>query len=359
MNPNSEVTLQINLCAGDLAYAELTVPALIATHRADVREVLVIADACRPQATPVLHANTRFPAREFSERIARLRQLCHRWHTEGLVDRVEWIEPSAMWIRSLNARYCGRATAWTHDHLGHAFTAYFAGWECARTRFVLHLDADVIVHQAAGFSWARTAVNLLRSVPGMLAVSPRIAPPRTDSGEEMVDLNQSGNGWQKTWSLHAEAHGWRSDWFSTRCHLMDRERLAKLLPLRGNWADAGSDAINRILFPLYALRQWITHAPVRGVRWLADRIARRITARVIPPFPLPPEVLLHERARAEGVSCFYLRDPRAWYIHPDSKPPELVALLPRIIGSVQAGIVPAAQRGFTGIRTADWDPARS
>jgi|GEM_PF-1242051 len=360
MSAPPEITLQVNLCAGDLAYAEQTVPALIATHRPDVREMLVVADACRPQSTPVLHSPSRFPAAPFAERVSQLRAMCARWLTDGLVDRVEFLEPDPVRVRALNLKYCGRATPWTHDHLGHAFAAYFAGWEHARTRYVLHFDADILLYQAPGYSWLRAAVASLEANPKLLAASPRIAPPLTEADGRMVDLRLPGNGWQPTWRLSREQQGWHSEWFSTRCHLMDRVRLAEQLPLRsqrGNAIEAWSDVLNRLLFPLYDARSWITDEPVRGVRWFADRVARRLAHRVIPPFPLPPEVLLNEHALRMGCECLYLGDPRAWYIHPDTKPAAFLNLLPKLLEATHAGQHPAAQRGFTGIRFADWEKA--
>lgn len=360
MSSKPDVTLQINLCAGDLAYAELTIPALIATHRADVCEVLVIADACRPQSTTALHSPSRFPVEAFADRIVRLRALCSRWLDEQLIDRVEWVEPETTSVSLLNAKYCGRATYWTHDHLGHAFTAYFAGWDYARTRYVLHFDADVILHQATGYSWIQAALVTLQADPSVLAVSPRIAPPMGEPAQSMVDLSQAGNGWQQSWRLERDQQGWRSNWFSTRCHLLDRERLAPLLPLvpaRGRRWDHLCHKLNCALFPVYQLRPWFSDTPKRGLSWLADRVARRIALKVIPPFPLPPEVLLYECAAAAGKMSLYLADPRAWYIHPDTKPATFIDLLPKILRAVRAGAIPAAQRGFTGIRCSDWQPA--
>lgn len=357
MSAAADITLQVNLCAGDLAYADQTVPALVATHRPDVREVLLVADACRPQSTPVLHAPERIPAAPFAERVVQLRALCARWLVEKQVDRVVWLEPEPARIRELNRKYCGLATAWTHDHLGHAFAAYFAGWELPGTRYVLHCDADILLHQAPGYSWLRAAVAVLGREPKMLAVSPRIAPPLSPADSRMVDLDAPGIGWMPTWRLTPATDGWRSEWFSTRCHLMDRTRLGELLPLtpaRGSAGDAWSERINRWLFPLYDARAWLTDAPVHGVRWLADRVARRIAQRVIPPFPLPPEVLLNEHALRAGLECFYLGDARAWYIHPDTKPAAFVDLLPKLLTGARAGMVPAAQRGFTGVRFEDW-----
>ena len=337
-----DITLQINLCAGDLAYAERTVRALVATHRPDVREVVIVADACRPQSSPLLDAARRFPAAEFAARIDKLRGLCASLEAEGLVNRVAWLEPEAEALRRLNARYCGVATPCSHDHLGHAFSAYFLGWDSARTRFVAHFDADILLWQQRGFSWLRAAAEALQRDDSLVAASPRIAPPPDDG--ELVRVHANGSGWSPTWPLARGAHGWRSPWFSTRCHLLDRERLARVLPLRGRRPHGRDAAIDRMLRPLYAAGGW-------RETWLGRRIVGRI-----PPFPLPPEVLLHEHAQAAGFGCLYLHDPRAWFIHPDTKPDVFLRLLPDLLAvAAGRGEYPPAQRGVSGVQFAAWE----
>jgi hypothetical protein len=343
-----DLTLQLNLCAGDLAYAESTVPALVATHRPDVAEVLVVADACRPSSTPWLHAGSRFPAGEFEGRVARLRELCAGLQARGIVDRVVWLEPRADALRTLNARYTGIATARSHDHLGHAFSAYFLGWDSPRTRYVAHFDADIVLWQQPGFSWLRAAVAALTRDETLLAASPRIAPPLADANR-MVNVEAAGSGWLPSWPLDRVPVGWRSPWFSTRCHVMDRERLGRVLPLgakRGARNEGRAASIDRLLTPLYSLG-----FPGRS----RGRVGGALRGR-IPAFPLPPEVLLHEHAQARGFECLYLDDPRAWFIHPDTKPEIFLRLLPRLLSAAtQRGEVPPAQRGVSGVQFAAWE----
>lgn len=343
----SDVTLQINLCAGDLAYAERTVSALVATHRPDVREVVIVADACRPQSTPVLHAASLFPPAEFAARVARLRALCAALQSAGVADRVVWLEPDPAALRALNEKYSGIATPRSHDHLGHAFSAYFLGWESVRTRYVAHFDADILLWQQAGFHWLPAAVAALGHDPTLVGVSPRIAPP--PDGDEMIQVAASGSGWLPSWPLERVAGGWRSPWFSTRCHVIDRQRLAAVLPLRsarGPAAERRAATLDGWLSPLFKAGLF-TRGPRRVMRALAARI---------PPFPLPPEVLLHEHAQARGYGCLYLDDPRAWFIHPDTKPEIFLRLLPRLLETAgRRGECPAAQRGVSGVQFAAWE----
>lgn len=345
--PEPDITLQINLCAGDLAYAEHTVPALVATHRPDVQEVIVVADGCRPASTPWLHARVRIPRDEFEARLARLAELCAALQRRRVVDRVVWLRPELEALRALNRKYAGFATGRSHDHLGHAFSAYFLGWDAARTRYVAHFDADIVLWQQGGFSWLRTATAALARDTALLGASPRIAPPPlTDA---MVHVGANGSGWQPTWPLHRVTGGWTSPWFSTRCHLIDRERLALVLPLtasRGRATDRRAATIDRWLTPLYNSGV-LVGPPKRLMRKLAMRI---------PAFPLPPEVLLHEHAQAAGFACLYLDDPRAWFIHPDTKSETFLRLLPRLLSAAgQRGEYPADQRGLSGVQLAAWE----
>jgi len=357
-NPAPDIALQINVCAGDIAYADPILRSLVDTHRGDIREVVAVADCCRPQSTPVLHRASRFPGAEFAARVSILRELCARWLQEGLVHRVEYLEAGDVArVRQLNRKYCGRDTSCTHDHLGHAFTAYFAGWDAARSRYVVHFDADILLHQARGYSWLRDAVSVLSADRKLLAVSPRIAPPPADAAGKMVDLAREGIAWMPSWRLTPEGKGWRSDWFSTRCHVIDRDRLAGILPLtprRGPALDCWGDWLNRCLLPLYDAYPWISDKPAEGLRWFGDRMSRRISRYLIPEFPLPPEVLLYESALRHGLGSYYLGDVRAWYIHPDRKPQEFTELLPRLLKATREGRFPPSQAGFTGVGLTDW-----
>lgn len=335
------VTLQINLCAGDVAYAATSVAALVATHRPFVQEVLVVADACRPQATPDLHAPTRFPAARFQAALSDLRELCRELAAGGLVDRVVWLEAEPDRLRALNTKYGGIPTPLSHDHLGHAFSAYFLGWEEARTRYVAHFDADILLWQKPGYSWLERGVSALQADENILAVSPRMAPPMPDGA--MVRVGAAGSGWSHYWPLERVANGWTSPWFSTRAHLLDRERLARQLPLRTGRALRRHRAVHTLLFPLYSCAA--LSGPARST--LAARLARRI-----PPFPLPPEVMLHEHAQRSSARCLYLADPEAWFLHPDTKPEDFHRQLPQLVEAVvQQGRYPEGQQGLGGL---DW-----
>lgn len=343
--PSRNVTLQISLSVGDLAYAAPMVANVARIHRRDVQEVVVVADLCRPACARDFHAASRLPVHEFAGRLGRLRELCAALHADGTVDRIVFVTPDPPSLASLNQRYAGVATTRSHDHLGHAFSAYFAGWDCARTRYVAHFDADIFLWQAPAFSWIGTAIDALESDEKLLAVSPRIAPP--PAADALLDPQKAPECWSPSWPLHRREKGWVSPWFSTRCHLIDRERLGQLLPLGDPDRDRRAAALDPWLRPFFSLRALSGSG--------RSRIARRLI-RNLPPFPLPPEVLLHEHAQRRNLFCLYLANPNAWFIHPDTKPDCFLQLVPKLLEQVTGrGGYPPSQRGISSVQFQAWE----
>lgn len=319
-----DVTLQINLSAGDAAYAEHTVPRLVRAHPGAAYRLAVV-DCCRPQRTRIFDTDARLPQAVFGPRLARIRELANQFLHEGLFDEIVWLEPDSPHFATLARRYCRPWMTETHDYGGCAFMGYWAALYFPRTRYVLHYDADICLHQSAGFEWAAAALRALPNYQQVIAVTPRISPPGFAASPE-ADAPSTHEGRP----LEVVADGWLNDWFSTRCFLFDREKLAPELPL------------------------------VRGRRTL-EYFLRRLIDR---GYPIGPESLLFQVLGGRGLRRLNLRDDRAWLLHPNSKPPAYLALLPRLLDSAAAGQVPIAQRGHSEIDVPAWteflaSPARA
>lgn len=309
----SEVTLQINLSAGDVDYASLTVPRLIAAH-AQVAERLAVVDCCRPQRTRIFDPDTRVPEPAFSERVQRIRNLAETFLRQGLFDRVEYLLPAAPLFHALAAKYVQSWMTATHDYGGCAFMAYWAAFDLPRTRYVIHYDADMLLHQAGNVDWAQRALTSLSTTESAIAAAPRTSPPWTDDPARDAPTRHEGRPATKV------PGGWLNDWFSTRCLLLDRERLASELPLvRGYFA-----LIQR-------LRKWFD----RG-------------------YPPGPELVLHRILGARGRHCLHLDDTEAWLLHPTRKDAPFLSLLPAILSATQSGDVPSEQRGYADLRIEAW-----
>lgn len=311
----ADVTLQINLSPGDIAYAELTVPALARAHAGSVCHRMAVVDCCRPQRTKLVDPDARFPEAQFRERVERIRAIAESLRSAGHLDEIVYLHPGDALIDELSRSYLRGLVKETHDYGGCALTAYLAGFELPRTRFVLHYDADMLLYQAPGYDWAAEAAEGMLEIPGAVAGTPRISPPFAH-----VTGTPDGPSRHEALPYVPVQGGWRNSWFSTRCMLLDRERFRRFLPLLQG----------RVLLEV-----------------LAVKYLRR-------GYPRAPEIMLFRRLRNAGAWRLNLSSPDAWLLHPHTKPPEYLALLPQIHKHVQAGVYPAEQAGRTEIDVAAW-----
>lgn len=303
-------TVQINLSAGDAAYAAVTVPRLLRAH-AGCAERLLVVDACRQPRTRIFDPEVRVPLAAWEQRLAQVRGLAARLQAAGLVDRIETLVAGDPRFAAWAARYQRPWMQRSHDYGGCAAMPYWAALELAATRHVVHYDADLWLHQAPGFDWSAAALGALAEHPQAVAAAPRTSPPGF-----ALDAPTLHEGRPAT----RVGAGWLNDWFSTRCLLVDRARLAAHLPLIG--------------------RGW---GAVLAVRCLLDR-----------GYPPGPEIILHRSLGPRGRRCLHLADPRAWILHPIRKDAAYLQLLPEIAAAVDRGEVPPAQRGWADIRVDAW-----
>ena len=294
-------TLQVNLSAGDAAYAAVTVPRLLRAH-AGCAERLLVVDACRQPRTRIFDPDARAPLAAWRTRLDEVR---------GLADRVETLADGDPRFADWAARYQRPWMRRTHDYGGCAVMAYWAALDLPRTSHVVHYDADVWLHQAPGFDWVPAAVAALTDIPEAVAAAPRTSPPGHAADAPTLHDQRPAT---------RVAAGWLNDWFSTRCLLVDRTRLAAHLPLVG---------------------------PV----WGAELAVRALVDRGYPP---GPESILHRVLGPRGRRCLHLADERAWLLHPIRKDAAYLDLLPRIGQAVERGVVPPGQRGWADIRVEDW-----
>jgi len=176
----SEVTLQINLSGGDVAYAETTVPPLVAAHRATVHEVLGIVDCVRPQRTQMVDPEARFPLATFNQRCEEIRTIADRLVRDGTFDRVVYVDAGDSRTDVLLKKYVGGLIGETHDCYGCGLVTYLYGFDEARTRYLLHYDADMLLYQAAGYDWSEAGLVQLAADPNAISATPRVSAPFAD-----------------------------------------------------------------------------------------------------------------------------------------------------------------------------------
>ncbi len=312
----SLVTFQVNLSPGDIRYAARTVPALVQAHTVPFGERLAVVDCCRPQKTKIVDPELRFPEPGFSQRVAQITEIVETLKADGYLDRIVYLHPQDSLLPALSHKYLGNWVHETHDYGGCALMSYLAALELPQTPYVLHYDGDMLIHQSAGYDWVSEAIYQMELGSEIVAATPRTSPPFSQAlGVADAPSLQEGRPY-----VEVEG-GWLNDWFSTRCFLLDRRKLDRYLPL------------------------------LQG-RTLLDTLIRKSLHR---GYPRSPEIMLFNRLGQAGGRRLNLSSDRAWLLHPTTKPPLYLELLPQIQAAVVQGRVPKAQWGKTDIDLMAWD----
>lgn len=305
------VTLQINLSPGDINYAEITIPPLVNYHHQSVDEKIAIVDCCRPNKI-----QNRFSEPGFSQRVEKISQIAEKLKAAGLLDRIVYLYPDDPLFEKTYRKYTNNLINVTHDSWGCALTSYLAVFEVTNTRYVLHYDADMLLYQAANYDWSVEAKSRMEKYNQAVAATPRVSPPFSEK-----------KGLPDSPSLHKgdkpailDDGFWRVFWFSTRCFLIDKQKLFTYLPL---------------LQGSYAL----------------ETIMRKYLNRSYPP---SPEVMISRRLLNANCWRLDLKTEQAWLLHPAEKPIEYLKLLPQIQKAISFGQFPVQQAGYENILLKDW-----
>ncbi|HWZ35231.1 MAG TPA: hypothetical protein VNW51_03685, partial [Mucilaginibacter sp.] len=174
-----EVTLQINLSAGDVNYAALTVSALVAHHR-DIKKRLLVVDCCRPQKTKIVDPEVRFPKKIFEQRIKQIVSISEQLLKDNVVTQIYYLWPDDPLIDELSKKYLRGLYKTTHGAGGTGNMSYWTALEIPETKYVLHYDGDILLYQKPGYSWVDEAVGLLKGQPEAVFAVPRMCPPVVD-----------------------------------------------------------------------------------------------------------------------------------------------------------------------------------
>jgi len=300
-------------------YAETTVPALVASHRGRVAEVLAIVDCVRPQKTQMIDPEVKFPRAAFEGRVTRIREIAESFRRAGVIDRIVTVEEGSAQTSRLLKKYVGPLVKDTHDCYGCGLVSYLYGFEECRTQYLLHYDADMLLYQASGYDWSTEGLAVLQSDEKAIAATPRVSPPFADA----LRRSDSPSLHEGDAPIEARQGYWRLGWFSARCFLVDLSRLKGWLPLLG----------------------------LRVPRALAEVVARRILQR---GYPVPTEMMIHWRAQRERSYRVDLMSERAFVLHPNDKGDLFLRLLPEILRCVKRGEVPRAQLGWENVLLTPW-----
>ena len=215
-------------------------------------------------------------------------------------------------IRSKNRLQFNYPFKETHCFRGYPIYGSFKQFIDTDSKYILHLDCDMIFYEEPGFSWIQKGVRIMEENEDILCVLPRGGPPTKDGS-----LHQ-GSTFYKT----DEKRGlYLFKNFTSRHYLIHRERFLSLLPLKPLWL-SWREPIKSRLFGTGKMLCWETmveYALEKSDLWRAD-----------------------------------LMTEQAWSLHPGDRSAEFYQLLPQIIDSVNRNEFPEEQRGHFDLRLCDW-----
>jgi hypothetical protein len=297
------VTLQINLAPTDLPHARWILPHQLRCWAAQVSAVVLTVD---------LHRSRNRYAAEWRQRLPGLRTLIEEicgQHAEISTHDVDY-SPAAR--RRVADMFFGGMQIPAKDWFGAPFYAYFDGLARTTTRYVFHMDSDML-YGGGSQTWVSEACALLRERTDTLACEPLAGPPVHPRSLER--------------DCGTDIH--RNDHLSTRLFLVDMERLRSLAPL-----------------PLMRPDWW---------RWLEARVDGH------PPFETAEGTISHAMVVRGMVRLNFLgRGPGAWSLHPPFRSALFYARLPELIERVEKGDIPEEQCGHYDMNDSmiDWSSAR-
>ena len=305
----SQLTLQINLAPTDLPHARWILPHQLRCWLDQADEVVLTVD---------LHRSRNRYGAAWEERLPGLRTLLDECCRRPPSVRTHDVDYSPEARAMVADRFFGGAAVPAKDRMGAPFYAYFAGLAETTTRYVLHMDSDML-YGGGSQTWAAEARALMEARPDVLACNPLPGPPTAD-------------GSLRSQSLEREALstlGFHADQLSTRLFIIDMERLVSLAPLPLLRPDRGHTLLARLEgLPAYQPAEAsLTRAMARGGMKRID---------------------------------FLGAAPGMWALHPPFRSALFYERLPELIRSVEEGQVPEEQRGRhdMGDSMVDWSSAR-
>jgi hypothetical protein len=200
------------------------------------------------------------------------------------------------------------------DCYGAPFYPYFVGLRSVPTRYVLHMDCDMLFGGGAA-GWLVEAIGLLESRPEVLFVSPLAGPPGA-SARIPRDVRRAQRRTQSFGSspvLEDEAsRTYRLRHVSSRIFVADLERLREVSPV-----------------PVFDAPPWTFGSDLATTPYL--------------PAEISLSGLMHQRGL---LRLDYLgKGAGMWFVHPGQRGPAFVSNLPNLIAALERNEFPVAQSG--------------
>ena len=300
------VALQVNLAPSDLAHVRTILPHQLRRWGGQVDEVVWTLDTRRSPGPRGEGFDAALPA---------IRRALESLAQRDGRPRIHEVDYGPEATAALGERFFGGEEPPAKDCFGAPFMPYFSGLHAARSRYVLHMDGDMLFGGGSQ-AWVAEAVALLEDRDEILAVAPLAGPP-TRSGRLPRRVVRRDAHTQLFGSRAAREsrspRTYRFRHMSTRLFLVDLRRLEDV-------------AAPLALLPAPA---WSYGAAVEEYPYL------------------PAETSLSAAMRREGLVRLdhQGRPPGMWALHPGNRTPEVMQQLRVIVSAVEEGDVPPEQAG--------------
>ena len=300
---NRQVQTYIFTARSDALFIESSIPSLIKISEKINSEITLILDTSDP--TGVLGTTLRqSELSEISSKIEKLQSFLNFDFVTTAYDSQS--------IRSKNRIQFNYPHKETHCFRGYPIYGSFKQFFDTDADYILHLDCDMIFHEAPGFSWIKEGIRVMEENEDILCVLPRGGPSTKDKS-----LHQGTNEYHvdENRGLYLFKN------FTSRHYLIHKERFLSLLPLKPLWL-SWRDPIKSRLFGNGKMLCWeamVEYALERSHMWRADLIS-----------------------------------DQAWSLHPTDRSEKFYQLRPKIIKSVNLNEFPEKQRGHFDLKLNDW-----
>ena len=287
----------------DSAFIDYTLPPLLSMCTREKCSVAVVMDTRRPSGVLGSSLN-QSNLKGLSQKLEKLQK-----SNPFKISSVSY-EPKE--VKEVNRLQFGHDFSETHCFRGYPIYGSCKQFLETDSKYILHLDSDMIFYESPEFSWIQEGVRIMEENDDILCVLPKGGPPSLDGS-----LHQGST----TYQIDKKRGIYLFKNFTSRHYLIHRKRFLSLLPMEPFCLSLREPLKSRI-FGTGKMLCWET---------------------------------MVEKALAK--SSFLRADlmtNQAWSLHPGDRSDEFYKLLPEIIEVVNSNQFPEEQRGHFDLRLADW-----
>ncbi|NEO30178.1 MAG: hypothetical protein F6K36_07000 [Symploca sp. SIO3C6] len=262
-----------------------------------------------------------------------LKSACQKLVDLKVIDRIAEIDYDPALIKKVYQKYFGTEQAklmlnHTHNWKGSTIYASLYCIEASASDYYLHFDADMLLHQDQGNDWISEAIELMESIPTIVATRPLCGPPHPEGKVLYSRPAEDPRGFYPHNS------------FSMRAYLVNKQRFPELSPIPLMWK-------------YYPLLSRYLPSPLQSVFASVERKLRR-QVKPIKGALESFEVTSSQRLEETSFVRADLSSTKAWTIHPPDHGPEFIKALPQLISLIEQGKFPLDQAGFYDLLLNEW-----